>query len=155
DFVSGRNITAINPGQPPPLGPGLLRQLTSHLYLNHLSLERVEHLRTLLELYVFPESRSGSQVAANLKQIAGIEALEVTPYEKIVAGIPMLGREIRIRVRQDHFAGAGDMYLFGCVLDQFLGRYASLNGYTRLVFYETLKGGTCQWPTRLGKQTLH
>lgn len=153
--VTARNITAINPGQPPPLGPGLLRQLTSHLYLNHLSLERVEHLRTLLELYVFPGSRSTAQGAANLKRIAGIEALEVTPGEQQVAGIPLWGRDIRIRVRQDHFAGAGDLYLFGCLLDQFLGRYASLNNYTRLEIYETLRGGTCQWPIRLGSQTLH
>jgi len=154
DFVSARNITAINPGQQPPLGTGLLRQLTSHLYLNHLSLERVEHLRTLLELYVFPGSRSGAQGAANLKRIAGIEALEVTAGELTVAGIQLRGRDIRIRIRQDHFAGAGDMYLFGCILDQFLGRYASLNSYTRLVFYETLRGGTCQWPIRLGNRSL-
>lgn len=148
--VSGRNITPINPGQPPPLGQGLLRQLTAHLYLNHLSLERIEHLRTLLELYVFPGSRS----AANLKRIAGIQALEVTAGEQLVAGIPLRGREIRVLVRQDHFAGAGDLYLFGCILDQFLGRYASINSYTRLEFYETLRGGTCQWPTRLGSQAL-
>ncbi len=154
DSVTARNITAINPGQPPPLGSGLLRQLTSHLYLNHLSLEKVEHLRTLLELYVFPGSRSTASGAANLKRIAGIEALEVRAGQQLVEDIPMRGREIRIRLRQDHFAGAGDMYLFGCVLDQFLGRYASINSYTRLVFYETLRGGTCQWPTRLGSQAL-
>jgi type VI secretion system protein ImpG len=154
DFVTARNITPINPGQTPPLGPGLLRQLTSHLYLNHLSLERVEHLRTLLELYVFPGNRSAAQVAANLKRIAGIEALEVTSGVQFVDGIPMRGREIRIRVRQDHYAGAGDMYLFGCVLEHFLGCYGSINSYTRLEFYETLRGGTCQWPTRLGSQAL-
>lgn len=152
--VTARNITPISPGQPPPLGPGLLRQLTSHLYLNHLSLERVEHLRTLLELYVFPSNGSTARTAANLKRIAGIEALEVRAGQQLVEDIPLRGREICIRVRQDHFAGAGDMYLFGCLLDQFLGRYASLNSYTRLVFYETLRGGTWQWPTRLGNRTL-
>jgi type VI secretion system protein ImpG len=153
-FVSGRNITPINPGQPPPLGPGLLRKLGSHLYLNHLSLERVEHLQSLLELYVFSSQGAGSLATANLKRISGIEALEVTAGEQLVEGIPLRGREIRMKVRQDHFAGPGDMYLFGCVLDHFLGRYASLNSYTRLVFYETLRGGTCQWPTRLGTQSL-
>ncbi|MSN26934.1 MAG: type VI secretion system baseplate subunit TssF [Geobacter sp.] len=152
--VTGRNITPVNPGQTAPLGAGLLRQLTSHLYLNHLSLERVEHLRTLLELYVFPDQRSAAGSAANLKRIAGIEALEVRAGELLVDDIPMRGREIRIRIRQDHFAGAGDMYLFGSVLDRFLGRYASINSYTRLEFYETLRGGTWQWPTRLGSQTL-
>jgi type VI secretion system protein ImpG len=46
------------------------------------------------------------------------------------------------------------MYLFGCLLDQFLGRYAALNCYTRLEFHETLRGGTWQWPMRLGTQPL-
>jgi len=155
DSVAARNITAINPGQPPPLGAGLLRQLTTHLYLNHLSLERVEHLRTLLELYIFPAGRTTGRGAANLKRIAGIDDLEVKPGEQIIAGITLWGRDIRIRVRQDHFAGAGDLYLFGCVLDQFLARYASLNNYTRLELYETLRGGTSQWPIRLGSQPLH
>jgi len=154
DIVSGRNITPVNPGHPPPLGPGLLRQLTSHLYLNHLSLEKVEHLRTLLELYLFPEHRSGSRGAASLKRISGIQALQVIADRQTVSGIPMTGREIRIKVRQDHFAGPGDLYLFGCVLDHFLASYASLQSYTRLVFHETLRGETCQWPTRLGNQAI-
>lgn len=154
DSISARNITPVNPGHAPPLGKGLLKQLTSHLYLNHLSLERVEHLRTLLELYVSFGHPSDAQSAANLKRIAGIEALAITPGELMIAGIPLRGKEMRLRVRQDHFAGPGDMYLFGCVLDQFLGRYASLNSYTRLELYESLRGGTCRWPARLSRQSL-
>lgn len=154
DFVSARNITPVNPGHAAPLGKGLLKQLTSHLYLNHLSLERVEHLRTLLELYVSASPPSDAQGAANLKRIAGIEAIAITPGEQMIAGIPLRGREMRIKVRQDHFAGPGDMYLFGCVLDHFLGRYASLNSYTRLELYESLRGGTCRWPARLSRKTI-
>ena len=152
--MSARNITPINPGQLLPLGPGLLWQLTTHLYLNHLSLECAEHVRTLLELYVFPGQGSWSAASANQKRISGIEMVEVEAGEQFVEGIPLRGREIRMKLRQDHFAGPGDMYLFGCVLDQFLGRYASLNCYTRLMFHESLKGGTCQWPLRLGTQPL-
>ncbi|NVN91512.1 MAG: type VI secretion system baseplate subunit TssF [Desulfuromonadales bacterium] len=154
ESVSFRNITAITPGLPPPLGPELLWKLTSHLYLNQLSLERVEYLRSLLELYVFPDNRSKALVAANLKRIAGIESISITPSEQLVDGIIMKGREIRLGVRQDHFAGPGDLYLFGCVLDSFLGRYASLNTFTRLVINESMRGGSFQWPTRLGKQLL-
>ena len=154
DFVSARNIAPINPGQSPPLGPGLLRQLTSHLCLNQLSLEHVEHLQTVLELYLFPSHHPGSRVAANRKRISGIEAIDLIAVELMVSGLPMRGKEIRVKVRQDHFAGPGDLYLFGCLLDHFLGSYASMQSFTRLVFHETVKGGTCQWPTRLGNQTI-
>ena len=155
ESLSFRNITAITPGLLPPLGPTLLWQLTTHLYLNHLSLECIEHLRTLLELYVFPDNRSGAALTANLKRISGIESIRVTPDEQMVAGIVLKGREIRIRVRQDHFAGPGDLYLFGCVLDNFFSKYASMNTFTRLVINESMRGGSFQWPTRLGKQLLH
>jgi len=154
DMVTCLNISAITAGLLPPLGPQLLHQLTTHLYLNHLSLENVEHLRMLLELYVFPNHRSGAVTAANLKRITGIESISIKPSEQMVAGILMKGREINIRVRQDHFAGAGDMYLFGCVLDNYFGRYASINTFTRLVMNESIRGGSIQWATRLGKLPL-
>lgn len=154
DMVNCRNISAITAGLLPPVGPQLLRQLTTHLYLNHLSLENVEHLRILLELYVFPDHRSGAATAANLKRISGIESISIIPSEQVVAGILMKGRDIAVRVRQDHFAGAGDLYLFGCVLDNFFGRYASINTFTRLVMNESIRGGSIQWATRLGKLPL-
>ena len=152
--VSARSITPIKPGQPPPLGPGMLWRLTSHLYLNQLSLERVEHLRALLELYVFPGHGFGVHGAANLMRISGIEELYLTAGEERNPGLPMRGAEIRIKLRQDHFAGPGDIYLFGCVLDHFLGCYVSLQSYTRLVFHDTLSRRIFQWPTRLGNQLI-
>ncbi len=51
-------------------------------------------------------------------------------------------------VRQDHFAGPGDLYLFGCVIDRFLAEYASINSYTKLVMNEVLKAESYQWPIR-------
>lgn len=154
ESVSVCNITSITSGILPPLGPELLRKLTTHVVLNQLRLESVKHLRSLLELYVFPDDHSGAQVTANLKRIAGIESISIAPAEQLVDGIIMRGREICLRVRQDHFAGAGDLYLFGCVLDRFLGGYASLNSFTRLIINESMRGGSFQWPTRLGNQLL-
>ncbi|HJV65158.1 MAG TPA: type VI secretion system baseplate subunit TssF [Geomonas sp.] len=154
DFISARNITAIHPGLDPPVGAGLLRQLISHLALNHLSIRRADQLQALLKLYVFPGPGGGPNEAANLKRIAGIESMEVRESEQLVKGVILMGRDIRLMLRQDHFAGAGDMYLFGCVLDQFLGRYAALNCYTRLEVVDPLTGASWQWPPRLGNRQL-
>jgi type VI secretion system protein ImpG len=145
--VTFSNITPVNPGVAPPLGNDLLWRLTCHLYLNHASLESAERLRTLLQLYIF-ENDSVGPVAANRKRISGIEEVSITPGECMVEGISMRGSEIRLKVRQDHFAGAGDLYLFGCVLDQFLAEYASINSFTRLVIDEILRGRSQQWPIR-------
>jgi len=144
ESVSFRNITPVNPGYPPFLEPDLLWRLTCHLYLNHMSLGTAERLRTLLQLYV----PHGGPESANLKRISGIEKISVLPSECRVAGEILRGSEFRMEVRQDHFAGSGDLYLFGCVIDRFLVEYASLNSYTKLVMNEVLRGESCQWPIR-------
>ena len=154
DFVSARNITPINPGQDPPLGDELLRRLIAHLRLNHLSLATAENLRAMLELYVFPEHGHGDRSAAVLKRISGIEDLLVSAGQQMIAGVAVRGSKICITVREDRFAGAGDMYLFGCLLDNFFGSCAVLNGYTQLEFQGKLRGGTWQWPIRLGQSQL-
>jgi type VI secretion system protein ImpG len=130
------------------VGPELLWRLTCHLYLNQMSLASAENLQTLLKLYVFQENTSGTPVTANLKRIAGIEEISVAPGECLVSGVAMRGSEILLKVQQDCFAGAGDLFLFGCVLDRFLAGYASINYFTRLTMKELLRGERTLWPMR-------
>jgi type VI secretion system protein ImpG len=66
----------------------------------------------------------------------------------------MRGQDITARVRQDHFASPGDLYLFGCLLDEFLSSYGSINTYTRFVLQEITRGDTYQWPVRIGDHPL-
>jgi len=87
--VSCGNITPVPPGVPPPLGPDLLWRLTTHLYLNHAPLGYVDHLSTLPKLYLFEENASGASLTANLKRVAGIEDVAVTPDEAMVEGVPV------------------------------------------------------------------
>jgi type VI secretion system protein ImpG len=148
EYISFSNITPVNPGVTPPLASDLLWRLTCHLFLNHASLGCTEHLRTLLQLYVFQKNTSVGPVAANLKRISGIEEVCVAPSECMVSGISMRGSEIHLKVRQDHFAGTGDLYLFGCVLDHFLAEYAAINSFTKLVMDEILRGRSWHWPMR-------
>ena len=104
--------------------------------------------------YIFPESRDRPSILANRKRIAGIEDVKARGTDRLVAGIPMRGQEIRLKMRRDHFASQGDLFLFGCVLDYFLGCYGSINTYTHLIVEEVLKGDLYQWPARLGEQPL-
>lgn len=154
ESVSFSNITPINPELTPPLDPDLLWKLTTHLSLNYQSLENAANLRSLLELYVFPDRRGRAVATANLKRIDGIEEVTQSPGNCQVKGVVMLGLDIRMKMRQDHFAGPGDLYLFGCVLNHFLGGYASINTFTRLTIDECLKGDRYQWPERLGSHPL-
>jgi type VI secretion system protein ImpG len=136
------------------LGTDLLWRLLSHLSLNYLSLARPENLRALLELYVFPEGRDRAAILANRKRIAGIENIEARGSDRLVSGILMRGQKIKLSLRQDHFASQGDLFLFGCVLDYFLGCYGSINTYTYLTIEEVLKGDLYKWPARIGEHLL-
>jgi type VI secretion system protein ImpG len=128
--------------------------LLSHLSLNYASLTNAEDLQTLLELYVFEESRDRTTILANKKRIAGIKQIETSATDRLMSGVMTRGREIRMEVSQDHFSGLGDLFLFGCILDHFLGSYASINSFTRFAIKEVLKGELYQWPVRIGDQPL-
>jgi type VI secretion system protein ImpG len=154
EFVEFKNIKPPTTSILPSLGTNLLWRLLSHLSLNYLSLARTENLRALLELYIFPEIRDRTATLANRKRINGIEGVEAKPSDRLVSGILMRGLEIKLNMRQDQFASQGDMFLFGCILDQFLGGYASINTHTRLIIQEVLKGDLYQWPARLGDHPL-
>jgi type VI secretion system protein ImpG len=154
DCVSVRNITPLTPGTFPPLAPDLAERFTAHLFLSCLSLGSADILRSLLDLYVFSGNRSRASVAANRKRIAGIEDVTARPCDRWVRGMLLSGREVRVKVRRDHFGGPGDLYLFGCVLERFLAQCAEPNTFTMLTLEETLKGGVYQWPPRLGRKPL-
>jgi type VI secretion system protein ImpG len=154
EFVEFRNIKPPTTSLLPPVGTFLLWRLLSHLSLNYLSLARGENLKALLELYIFPESGDKTATLANKKRIQGIERVEAVPSDRLVSGLLMRGQEIHLHLRQDQFAGQGDMFLFASVLDQFLGGYGSINTFTQLTVKEVLKGDLYQWPARLGNHPL-
>ena len=64
------------------------------------------------------------------------------------------GREIRMKLRQDHFASVGDMFLFSTVMDYFFAVYSSMNAFTQLVVEETITGEIYKWPPRIGERFL-
>jgi type VI secretion system protein ImpG len=154
EFVEFNNLHPPTASIFPPLGSNLLWRLISHLSLNYASLAKADNLRALLGTYIFEDQQDRAKFLANQKRVAGIQNLESTASDRLISGIMMRGRDIRLDVRVDHFAGPGDLYLFGSILDSFLGLYASINTYTRLIMKEVLKGDIYQWPERLGDHPL-
>ena len=154
EYVTFTNIKPLTPAVMPPLGSDVLWRLISHLSLNYLSLAHCDHFQALLDLYVFPDSQNLVSVLANKKRIGGIESLQDRPADRLFRGRLIRGREIAMKLRGDHFASTGDLFIFGCVLDQFLGGYASINSFTALNIEDVLRGEHFAWPPRLGNQPL-
>ena len=154
EFVTYSNIKPLTQTIVPPLETNFLWRLISHLSLNYLSLASKNNLQALLDLYIFPDSQKQTLVLANKKRVEGIDELSEKPADRLFRGSPVRGRDITMGLRRDHYASAGDMFLFGCVMDHFLGGYASVNSFTALTVLEVLKGERFSWPARLGCQPM-
>ncbi|UWE14279.1 type VI secretion system baseplate subunit TssF [Herbaspirillum huttiense] len=155
DRMQFRNIRTVSPALNPPTGEALLWRMVSHVSLNFLSVANAENLQALLSLYVFPERHEQGQEAANRRRIEGIQEVIATPETRLVGrGSVLRGQRVRIKCRQDFFAGIGDMYLFGCVIERFIADYAGINSYTRVEMEDAFSGAVFKWPARLGQQAL-
>ena len=154
EFVDFRNIRPPTSSILPSVGKNLLWKFLSHLCLNYRSLADKKNMKALLALYNFEENRDRPAFLANQKRLDGIQSVNTKAVDYLVEGVIMRGREIQLDVRQDYFAGNGDLYLFGSILDRFIGAYASMNTFTQLKLKEVLKGEVYQWPARIGDHPL-
>ena len=152
-----REITAlIKPTRvvQPPLGNGQTWRLISQLSLNYLSLVESgeEALRETLRLYDFADSLIAR------KQIDGITGVRSAPtFARITTehGLTFArGRRVEINLDEEQFTGGG-IFLFGTVLERFLGLYASINSFSILsARSRQRKRPVHEWPARAGWKPL-
>ncbi len=114
----------------------------------------MSNLKELLALYSFPYGREHAQIIANRKRIDGIADIQVKPSDRLVNAYLMRGQDIRIDLKADNFAGQGDLFLFGSILDRFFGVYTHLNSYTRFTARDKNTGSEYLWQPRIGKTPL-
>jgi type VI secretion system protein ImpG len=154
ELVDFLNITPPSAELLPPLGANLLWRLLAHLSLNYISLADTKNFKSLLHLYLFPDNQDRSIFLANQKRIAGLESISSKGVDRLVTGLMLRGREILCTARYDHFAGRGDLYLFGSVLNEFFAVYASINSFTKFTLKDTLSGDIITWPAKIGERPL-
>jgi type VI secretion system protein ImpG len=148
------NIRALTAPIQPPMGGNLLWRFFSHLSLNLLSLGNTENLKSLLKIYVFPSSHDRATIVANQRRIEGIDKFETQTVNRIIQGLLMRGQELSLEINSNHFGSFGDMFLFGSVMDFFLGAYSSINSFTQLKVTDTNTGDAIRWPVRIGERPL-
>jgi type VI secretion system protein ImpG len=153
-----RCLTKPTPTLRPPLKRGTQWRLISHLSLNHLSLVATgaegspEALQEILFLYDLMDS------SATRRQIKGMKRVKSRPAvrqmgTRIGAGF-VRGIETTIEFDEEQYVGSG-LFLFACVLERFLGLYASVNSFNQLVAVTTQREGILKrWPPRAGQQPL-
>jgi type VI secretion system protein ImpG len=141
----------------PPQRRALQWRLISHLNLNFLSLVNSESgtpeaLQEIMHLYNFNDS------SVTRKQILGITSVSSKKAvrqigDRIGAGF-VRGLETTVTVDEEQYVGSS-MFLFACILDSFLGLYASLNSFNQMVLRsEQREEDITVFPPRTGDQIL-
>lgn len=154
EFVSFTNIKKPTVSTLPSFNENYLWQLLSMLSLNNVSLTDVDSFKTLLSLYIFEGSHDKVAVNANKKRVEGIKAINTREVTQLIAGCLMRGKEITLKIDVEHFAGMGDLYLFGSMLSHFTALYTTINSFTRLVVEEQMTGERFVWQERIGNRYL-
>lgn len=140
-----RNLTAPTLPVYPPSGDRFHWRVLSHLAPNYLSLLDAQLLRGALALYDWTDGE------LNRRRIEAIADVRHRSVQKLVKGGLLRGVEIEVTLDGHAFAGDGDVELFGGMLNRFLGLYATLNLYTRLVVVVQPTGQRLTWPDTKGE----
>ncbi len=149
-----RNITNVTPTIYPSLGGRLHWKMISHLALNRLSITSKEALLGILSLYNFQSSSDRKTASENERRLDGIVSVSGEPKDRLYQGLPIRGMEILIELRENHFSGEGDLYLFASILNEFLSLYTDINSFVHLTVKGAEFGETYAWPLKVGKQSL-
>lgn len=153
--IAFANIRPISAAANPPLDSSLLWRILSQLSLNFVALADADNLRALLSVHLFAQPQPHPRDAANRRRIAGIVAVDAVAESRLVGhGERRWGYRIRLRCDPAHFAGSGDLYLFGCVIDRFFASQAPLHGYCCVELENIDSAEVFRWPPRIAPDRM-
>ncbi len=154
ESVTTSNITVVTAATFPDNQQNRQWRLLSGFSLSSVSLSGVDNFRAIIRLFILSNCRDLTFVEANKKRIDGIIEIEALPTDRLMKGRMFRGYEVQLKLRGDHYSGPGDLYLFGSVLERFLGGYVTQNCFIRLVVEEVGKGYRFKWPARMGDRCV-
>lgn len=149
-----RNLSAPTPFVPAAFGRDLQWRVVAHAAMNLLSITDPKVLRTALDVYDARARIDAQSARANELRLAAITDVRVAPASALFRGAPVRGADISVHLSDSGFAGPGDMYLFGAVLERLFASYVSINAFSRVTVQAVPSALRFQWPARSGSQTL-
>lgn len=154
EFAQFQNISKVTPSIRIPIGGDLYWRLISHLTLNYISISNIQALRGILELYNIQALYDRQASRANERRIEGIQDIQSQAEDLLFHGLPVRGISTSIAMKEDHYAGEGDMFLFASILNEFFTLYASLNSFSHLTVRGVQQGEIYRWQPRIGQQMI-
>jgi type VI secretion system protein ImpG len=148
------NLLPISQPIRPPLGSELHWRLLSALALSRLSLAGKDELRAMLELYNFQVDTDQPLARANSLRIGAIRTVESVRQRSLVQGASIFGQRTRVEMEEAGFAGPGDLFAFGQILDRLFASNLGVNSFHELAVQSFPSRLEHVWPPRSGTQPL-
>ena len=149
-----KNLSAVTPHVPPPLGRELQWRVVAHAAMGLRSLTEPEVLRAALDVYNHAALVDRQAARANELRLAAIKDVRVRPADQVYRGAPVRGVAIDVDLDEKGFAGDGDFFLFSAILERFFAAYVSLNSFSRTTTHGVNSKLIFKWPARSGNLTL-
>jgi type VI secretion system protein ImpG len=152
-----RITTPVEPTKPLRLREAANRwRLISHLSLNHLSItggsDGAAALREILRLYDYTGSQTTAQMIEGITSINSERS--VAPIQDAKTRGFCRGLDVSITFDDEKYPGTG-FYLLASVLEHFLGQYATINSFTRMIAKSKQRDSwERKWVPRTGHLTL-
>lgn len=149
-YRSYANITPVSPPVRMALGSEALWRLLSHLALNQRGPADADALRGLLRLYNFHAVANAQRGRLNERVIDAVRDVRRDAVTRLIRGVPI--RTVRTTVELDErgFAGIGNAYVFGGVLDDLYGSHVNINVASELRVVLSPSKLEFSWPVRIG-----
>lgn len=149
-FAQFRNLSAATPYIPVPLGKDVHWRVIAHLATGLRTLADPNVLCAALRTYNFHGLIDRQAARAADLRIDALRSLRVSPTERLYRGSVIRGIDVQIELDESGFAGEGDMYLFGAVLDRLFASYVPLNSFAVTTFTGISSRITKTFPPRSG-----
>ena len=133
----------------PALGSDAMWKVVAHARLNLQAFADLGTLKELLSVYLPEGGGDPGRLTAARRRIEGIEELSITNDTRLVRGSLVRGHVVRLKLRLDYYASAGDLMLFGELLSPFFAGLVGLNSYVTLIVADPVSGEQFEWPTLL------
>ena len=152
--VTFSNLGAVTPEVPPPIADALLWRLVSGLARNFGSIVGVDRLKGLIAAYDF-RALHDAQARRRLELLLdGIRGFDAAPGDALVRGAPIRLNRLTLTLAESRLGGEAEMFLFGAVMDAFLGVYAGINSLHRFAVVGAETNARYEWPLRRGAGSL-
>lgn len=148
------NVTPVSKPVDPPLDGELHWRLLAQLSLGQRSRTSAETVRASLALYNLHAETDLQQSRVNQARVDSIRSVESGEITRMLAGCPVRGVQVRVSVDEARLGGAGDAFLLGCVLDEWLATSVAVNAFTQLTLLLHPSGASYTWPARGGDRPI-